>query len=146
MRLERLSRVFQSLIISLAIYPIVLVGVWVLVTIGVVATDLQIPVDTMPLVYGLVFAGLTLALIDLLGVASVVLALVSGANLIEYAQLLVPGRTASVIDFIAGFAGVVVAVVLVWAARMLVKRTQEDADPSHPQAFVSAETVAKASV
>ncbi|MCP3969663.1 MAG: hypothetical protein GY717_04980 [Rhodobacteraceae bacterium] len=110
--------------ISIALYPIVLVGVWALVMIGAVAADLQVPTDTMPLVYGLVFAGLTVALIDLLGLGSVVLGLVSSANLIEYAQLVVPGRTASAVDFMAGLAGVLVGALLVWAARSLVQRNR----------------------
>jgi len=122
MRFGWLPRVLQSLIISVAIYPIVLVGIWLLMMIGSVAADQHMPTDTMPLVYGLVFAGLTVALIDLLGVGVVVLGLISGANLIEYAQYLVPGRTASVVDFIAGGAGVIVATILVWAARHLVQR------------------------
>ena len=123
----------QSLLISLAIYPIVMVGVWALVMIGAIAANLHIPVDTMPLVYGLVFAGLTIALIDLLGVAAGVLALVSSANLIEYAQIFVPGRTASAVDFIAGFAGVLVAVILVWAARILVHRSQREDEVILPE-------------
>lgn len=132
MRLKRLRKVFQSLMIGVAIYPIVLVGVWVLVMIGVVATDLRIPTDTMPLVYGLVFGMLTVCLIDLLGMASVVMALVSAANLIEYAQLFVPGRTASTVDFIAGLAGVIVASVLVWVARTLVQRVNRQEKVAHP--------------
>ncbi|MDJ0629764.1 MAG: hypothetical protein QNJ44_16010 [Rhodobacter sp.] len=122
MNLETLRSILQSLLISVAIYPVVLLGVWGLIALGALATDMHMPTDTMPLVYGLVFAVLTVALIDLLGVASVVLALVASANLIEYAQLLVPGRSASAIDFIAGLAGVVVAAVLVWTARTLVQR------------------------
>jgi len=125
MRFGWFRKFLQSLLISVAIYPIVLLGVWLLVLVGAVAADLHMPTDSMPLVYGLVFAGLTVALIDLLGVASVVMALISAANLIEYAQLLVPGRTASAVDFIAGLAGVIVAAVLVWAARSLIQR----ADP-----------------
>jgi len=95
-------QILKSLMIAVAIYPIVLVGVWGLVMIGVLAADAQMPTDSMPLVYGLVFATLTVSLIDILGVASVVMALISCANLIEYAQLVVPGREASVVDFIAG--------------------------------------------
>ena len=132
MRLDQLRKFFQSLIISVAIYPIVLVGVWLLVLIGVVAADLQMPTDSMPLVYGLVFAVLTFSLIDLLGVASVVMALISAANLIEYAQLVVPGRTASLVDFIAGLAGVLVAAVLVWAARTLLQRAHPEDKGIHP--------------
>ena len=124
MYLEKLRNIGLSLLISIAIYPIVLVGVWALVALGALAADMHMPTDTMPLVYGLVFAVLTVALIDLLGVASVVMALISSANLIEYAQLVVPGRTASLIDFIAGLAGVLVAALLVWMARSLVERTQ----------------------
>ncbi len=112
----------KSFLISAAIYPLVLLGVWGLIWLGALATDLHMPSDTLPLVYGLVFAVLTVALIDILGVASVVLALVASANLIEYAQLLVPGRTASAVDFIAGLAGITVAATLVWAARTLVGR------------------------
>lgn len=126
MSLETLRSILQSLLISVAIYPVVLLGVWGLIALGTLATDMQMPTDTMPLVYGLVFAVLTVALIDLLGVASVVLALVASANLIEYAQILVPGRSASAIDFVASLAGVIVAAVLVWTARTLVQRIHPD--------------------
>ncbi len=126
MTLETLRNIVTSLMISAAIYPIVLLGVWCLVALGVVAADLQMPADYVPLVYGLVFAVLTVALIDLLGVASVVMALIASANLIEYAQLVIPGRSASPVDFVAGLAGVVIAAVLVWAARALVHRFQLD--------------------
>ena len=121
-RLEGLRDIFQALLIAAAIYPIILLGAWALIALGVLAADLQMPADTMPLVYGLVFAVLTVALVDILGVASVVMALIASANLIEYAQLLVPGRTASPIDFIASLAGVLVAALLVWMARSLVNR------------------------
>lgn len=121
-------QILKSLMIAVAIYPIVLVGVWGLVMIGVLAADAQMPTDSMPLVYGLVFATLTVSLIDILGVASVVMALISCANLIEYAQLVVPGREASVVDFIAGMSGVIVAAVLVWAARSLVERSQPETE------------------
>lgn len=134
MRLAWLRRLLQSLMISVAIYPIVLIGVWVLVMIGVIAADLQMPSDTMPLVYGLVFAVLTIALIDLLGVACVVMGLISSANLIEYAQLVVPGRTASAVDFIAGLAGVIVATLLVWVARSLVQRAHHEDEIISPEA------------
>lgn len=137
MRFGWLKKLLQSLMISIAIYPIVLIGVWLLVLIGVVAADLHMPTDSMPLVYGLVFAGLTIALIDLLGVASVVMALISAANLIEYAQLLVPGRTASAVDFIAGLAGVIVAAVLVWAARSLLQRTDTVEEIIEPETFMT---------
>ncbi|MDJ0826291.1 MAG: hypothetical protein QNJ16_12375 [Rhodobacter sp.] len=126
MNLDRLRSILQSLLISVAIYPVVLVGVWGLLALGTLATNMQMPTDTMPLVYGLVFAVLTVALIDILGVASVVLALVASANLIEYAQLLVPGRSASAVDFIASLAGVIIAALLVWVARTLVQRIQPD--------------------
>ena len=126
MNWETLRSILHSLLISVAIYPVVLLGVWGLIALGALATDMHMPTDTMPLVYGLVFAVLTFALIDLLGVASVVLALVASANLIEYAQLLVPGRSASPIDFIASLAGVIVAAVLDWTARALVQRTQAE--------------------
>ena len=89
---------------------------------GGLASDWQMPTDTMPLIYGLVYAVLTVALIDLLGVACVVLGLVSIANLIEYAQIVVPGRTASAVDSMAGLAGIVVAALLVWMARSLMQR------------------------
>ncbi|MCG6901526.1 MAG: hypothetical protein LJE68_02490 [Rhodobacter sp.] len=128
-----LRNLAQSLLISAAIYPIVLVGVWLLVFLGVVAVDLQMPTDAMPLVYGLVFAVLTFALIDLLGVASVVMALISCANLIEYAQLVVPGRTASAVDFIAGLAGVIVAALLITAARALVQRSAREEEIIPPE-------------
>ncbi|MDF0596027.1 hypothetical protein [Psychromarinibacter halotolerans] len=124
---SRLIEILKSLLVSLAIYPVVLVGVWGLIALGSFAADMHMPADTMPLIYGLVFAGLTVALIDILGVASVVLALVSSANLIEYAQLLVPGREASTIDFVAGLAGVIVAATLVCSARALLER-QSKAD------------------
>lgn len=124
---SRLIELAKSFLISIAIYPVVLVGVWALISLGTFATDMNMPADTKPLIYGLVFAVLTVALIDILGVASVVLALVASANLIEYAQLLVPGRSASAVDFIAGMIGVVIAATLVWAARALVDRhTPED--------------------
>lgn len=119
---DTVRKVLRSFIISIAIYPVVLVGVWALIWLGTFATDMHMPADTMPLIYGLVFAVLTVALIDILGVASVVLALVSSANLIEYAQYLVPGRTASAVDFIAGLSGVIIAATLVWVARSLVGR------------------------
>lgn len=133
MRFARLRKILQSLLVSVAIYPVVLVGVWVLVALGVVAANQEMPTDVMPLIYGLAFAVLTVALIDILGIASVVLGLVSCANLIEYAQLMVPGRSASAVDFVAGLAGVVFAAVLVWAARSLMARLediQDDEDPA----------------
>ena len=126
--LARFEDAFQGLIIAVAIYPIVLLGIYALYTIGVVAAGLQMPSDVMPLVYGLVFAVLTVALIDILGVASVVMALIASANLIEYAQLVIPGRSASAVDFIATLAGVIFAAVLVWVARTLVHRLRGDAD------------------
>ena len=126
MRLATLRHFIQAALISIAIYPIVLIAVWIFVVLGAFATEQQIPTDTMPLIYGLIFAALTLALVDLLGIASVVMALIAGANLIEYAQLVVPGRTASSVDFIAGMVGVVLAAVLVWMARALVQRIQPD--------------------
>jgi hypothetical protein len=121
---SRIRTLFVGISISVAIYPIVLLGVWGLLWLGTTASDLHLPSDTQPLLYGLVFAALTLALIDILGIASVVLALVSCANLIEYAQLLVPGRSASTVDFLASLAGIVVAATLVWMARSLVQRHQ----------------------
>ena len=54
----------QAALISIAIYPIVMIGVWLFVALGVVATDQHLPTDTMPLIYGLIFAALTLALIE----------------------------------------------------------------------------------
>ncbi|WP_152912528.1 hypothetical protein [Candidatus Rhodobacter oscarellae] len=119
----------------MAIYPLVLLGVWALVWLGVVATNLEMPTDTMPLVYGLCFAVLTVALIDLLGYVSVIMGLVAIANLIEYAQIVVPGRSASAIDFIAGLAGIIVAALLVWAARTLLSR----GDHSGPELSMSAD-------
>ena len=121
--LSRYTDLFQGLVIALAIYPIVLVGVFGLIVMGVVAAGLEIPTDTMPLIYGLLFSVLTVALIDILGLASVVMALVACANLIEYAQLLIPGRSASPIDFLASLAGVILAATLVWMARTLVQRS-----------------------
>ncbi len=128
MTLTRLKSLGQSLLISIALYPIVLVGVWGLLAAGVVAANLQVPTDSMPLIYGLVFAVLTVSLIDLLGVATVVLALISAANLIEYAQIVIPGREASPVDFIAGLGGVIFAAVLVVAARAFVQRAPKVPD------------------
>ena len=71
MTLVRLKSICQSLLISIALYPIVLVGVWGLLATGIIAAHWHLPTDTMPLVYGLVFAVLTVSLIDLLGVATV---------------------------------------------------------------------------
>jgi len=127
----KLPKIMNSLLVSVAIYPVVLVGVWGLFALGILATNFKMPTDTMPLVYGAAFAVMTFALIDLLGVASVVLGLVAIANLIEYAQLIVPGRSASAVDFIAGLAGVIVAAVLVWAARSLLTRMNIE-DPEDP--------------
>jgi len=118
----RLRKILHSVVISVALYPLVLVGVWALFALGVVAANLHMPTDVMPLVYGLAFAVLTVALIDLLGIASVVMGLVAVANLIEYAQIMVPGRQASAVDFAAGLAGIIVAATLVWAARAIVAR------------------------
>lgn len=114
--------VLHNFLVAVALYPVALLGVWVLVALGEVAVNLQLPADAMPLVYGLVFAVLTLTLLDLLGVAASVLALVSCANLIEYAQIVVPGRSPSWVDFTAGLCGVVVAATLVWASRALITR------------------------
>ena len=121
--------ILTSLMISAAIYPVVFLGVWGLFALGSLATDMHLTSDIMPLAYGLVFAVLTVALIDILGVASVVMALVASANLIEYAQLVIPGRSASLVDFVASLAGVIFAAVLVWIARALVARhhAQQDA-------------------
>ncbi|WP_172297550.1 hypothetical protein [Pseudoruegeria sp. HB172150] len=116
----------KNFLISIAIYPVVLIGVWALIALGTYAADMHMPADTKPLVYGLVFAVLTFALIDILGVATVVLALVSSANLIEYAQLLIPGRSASPVDFLAGLSGILLAATLVWTARSLVNRGQPE--------------------
>ena len=119
---ETLRNFGTSLIISIAIYPIVFAVVWGLVFLGSLAADLNMPSDIMPLTYGLVFAVLTVALMDILGVATVVMALIACANLIEYAQLVIPGRSASLVDFIASLAGILVAAVLIWMARTLVQR------------------------
>lgn len=132
MTLETLRNIVTSLMISAAIYPIVLLGVWCLVALGVVAADLQMPADYVPLVYGLVFAVLTVALIDLLGVASVVMALIASANLIEYAQMVIPGRNASAVDFIAGLSGVIVAALLVWIAHSVSNRSRATRLPDEP--------------
>ena len=121
---DTLHTFFTSLLISAAIYPVVFLGVWGLFALGTLATAMHLPSDIMPLAYGLVFAVLTVALIDVLGLASVVMALVASANLIEYAQLVIPGRSASLVDFIASLAGVIFAAVLVWMARALVARHQ----------------------
>ncbi len=123
---DQLRPIFRNLLIGIAIYPVVLLGVWGLIALGTFASVWHIPADSMPLVYGLVFAVLTIALIDILGIATVVLALVSIANLIEYAQMFVPGRTPSAVDFAASLAGVVLAATLVWSARVLVGRYQGD--------------------
>lgn len=126
---ERLRHISRNLLISLALYPLVLLGIWGLMALGTLAANWHISADSMPLIYGLVFAVLTLCLIDILGIATVVLALVSIANLIEYAQLLVPGRTPSAVDFAASLAGVIVTALLVWSARVLVGRhTPEEPD------------------
>jgi len=122
---DRMRFVSRNLLISLALYPVVLLGVWGLMALGTFATNWHISADAMPLIYGLVFAVLTLCLVDILGIATVVLALVSIANLIEYAQLLVPGRTPSPVDFAASLAGVLIAAILVWSARALVGRHAE---------------------
>ena len=115
---DTLRTILTSLVISAAIYPVV----WGLFALGTLATDMHLPSDIMPLAYGLVFAVLTVALIDILGLASVVMALVASANLIEYAQLVIPGRSASLVDFVASLAGVFLAALLVWVARALVGR------------------------
>mgnify|MGYP006906424067 CR=1 FL=1 len=119
---DTLRTILTSLVISAAIYPVVFLGVWGLFALGTLATDMHLPSDIMPLAYGLVFAVLTVALIDILGLASVVMALVASANLIEYAQLVIPGRSASLVDFVASLAGVFLAALLVWVARALVGR------------------------
>lgn len=129
--MPNLPKLLNSFLVSFAIYPVVLVGVWLLFALGVVAADLKVPTDTMPLVYGLAFAVMTVALIDLLGIASVVMGLVAVANLIEYAQMLVPGRAASPVDFAAGLAGVIFAAVLVWSARSFMQRMDLE-DPEDP--------------
>lgn len=133
MRRETLFRLGQGLLISVAIYPLVLVAAIGLAALGAYAVNHSLPMDMMPLVYGLAFATLTVALIDILGVASVIMALIACANLIEYAQLLVPGRNASAVDFIAGLSGVLVAAVLVWTARTLVERGRLAADAEGPR-------------
>ncbi len=129
---KSLGDVLRNLTIAIAIYPIVLIGYWGLNGLGELAVDWHIPADSMPLVYGLTFAVLTVMLLGILGLATVVLALVSLANLIEYAQLLVPGRSPSAVDFVAGLAGIVVAATLVSMARSLVKR-HSNANADTPQ-------------
>ena len=124
----RLRHFLHAALVSIAIYPIVMIAVWLFVALGVMATDQHLATDMMPLIYGLIFAALTLALIDLLGVAAVVMALIAGANLIEYAQLVVPGRAASPVDFTAGMAGVVLAALLVCTARALLQRIQPETE------------------
>lgn len=130
MRIKGLRDVAHTLILTLAVYPIVLLGLLALIYLGVFADQQHIPADTMPLVYGLVFAALTFFLVEVLGLASAVPAVISGINLIEYAQLVIPGRTASLIDCIAGLAGVFLAAVLIWVAHKLVHRT--DGEPVEP--------------
>ena len=124
--MPNLPKLLNSVIISVAIYPLVMVGVWGLVALGVLAVNMEMPTDSMPLIYGTAFAVLTVSLIDLLGYACVVMGLIAIANLIEYVQLVVPGRTASPVDFIAGLSGVIVAALLVWSARALVQRIDTD--------------------
>lgn len=119
---EMFRKIGLSVMIAVAIYPLVFAVVLGLVYLGALAADLQMPSDMMPLIYGLVFAVLTVALVDIIGVATVALALISCANLIEYAQLLIPGRSASLIDFLASLSGIFVALVLIWMARKLVER------------------------
>ena len=46
-----LRNVAISFLISAAIYPVVLLGVWGLIALGTLATDRHMPADTMPLVY-----------------------------------------------------------------------------------------------
>ncbi len=122
--LKRYEDLAHGLMIAIAIYPIVLIGAFVLIALGIISAGLRVPTDTIPLIYGLVFSVLTIALIDILGIGSVVMALIAGANLIEYAQLVIPGRAASPIDFMASLAGVVIAATLVWMARALVQRAR----------------------
>ena len=122
MRRERLQKFLNSVLICAAIYPVVTIGVWGLMALGGLAADWHLPTDTKPLINGMIFAVLTVSLIDFLGVASVVMGLIAIANLIEYAQIVVPGRSASAVDFLSGMAGVVIAAILVWAARSFVQR------------------------
>jgi len=128
----KVDDVLKNFIIAIAIYPVVLLGFWGLNALGALAVDWHIPADSMPLIYGLTFAALTVTLLSILGVATVVLALVSIANLIEYAQLFVPGRSPSAVDFVAGFAGIIVAATLVSMARSLVRRSGRDTPPQDP--------------
>lgn len=123
MRRERLRDLGRLLMISAAVYPIVFVGAWGLLLIGSFATGWNLPADATPLLYGLAFAVLTVALYDILGLASVVLALIASANLIEYSQLIIPGRSASMVDYAASLFGVVFAAALVAAAKALAKRS-----------------------
>jgi len=46
--------------------------------------------------------------------------------LIEYAQILIPGRSASAVDFVASLAGVICAAVLVWLAHSFAARNRRD--------------------
>ncbi len=119
-----LKAAWKTLMIGFAIYPIIFLGVFALVTLQVFAERLHLTADTIPLLYGLVFAALTFALVDLLGLASVVLALVSGANLIEYAQIIIPGRSASAVDFMASLAGIIGAALLIWLAHSFAHRSE----------------------
>jgi len=121
---SKMSDILKNFTIAVAIYPVVLIGFWALNALGTLSMNLHIPADSMPLLYGLVFAVLTVTLLGILGVATVVLALVSTANLIEYAQILVPGRSPSAVDFAAGLAGILVAATLVTFARSLVARNE----------------------
>ncbi len=116
----------HSLVIGFAVYPVIFLGVIALVALQVFADHLHLNSDTVPLLYGLVFAALTIVLIDLAGIASVVMALIASANLIEYAQIMIPGRTASAVDFIASLAGVICAAVLIWLAHSLAARSKPD--------------------
>lgn len=130
MRIKGLRDVGHTLILTLAVYPIVLLCLLALIYLGIFADQQRLPADTMPLVYGLVFAALTFFMVEVLGLASAVPAVISGINLIEYAQLVVPGRSASVIDFIAGLSGVFLAAVMIWVAHKLVHRAH--AVPAEP--------------
>ena len=124
--MKTLKTLGQSLIIGFAVYPIIFLGAVALIALQVFAEQMHISSDTIPLLYALVFAVLTIALVELLNIASVVLVLTASATLIEYAQILIPGRSASAVDFVASLAGVICAAVLVWLAHSFAARNRRD--------------------
>ncbi len=131
-RMKNIKTFGRSLVIGFALYPVIFLGIIALVALQVFAEQLHYSADTVPLLYGLVFAALTIVLIDLMELASVVMALIASANLIEYAQMVIPGRNASAVDFIAGLSGVIVAALLVWIAHSVSNRSRATRLPDEP--------------